>query len=115
MNARISRLRAGASLVTMAREGATKMQRRQFLIAGMAASMVRPARADGAHALVAVATNFSKVAEGLLPAFTAETGHRVRLSSGSTGQLYGQISNGAPMMPFWPPIRRAPSVWKTRG
>ncbi len=76
------------------------MHRRQFLFTGMAASMVRPVRADGARALVAVAANFGKVAEGLLPAFEAETGYQITLSSGSTGQLYGQIVHGAPYDAF---------------
>jgi len=47
-------------------------------------------------ALVAVAANFADAAETLSPAFTAATGHRVQLTTGSTGKLYAQISAGAP-------------------
>lgn len=45
---------------------------------------------------VAVAANFTKVAEELAPIFKAETGHDVSYSFGATGQLYTQISQGAP-------------------
>ena len=45
---------------------------------------------------VAVAANFTKVAEALAPIFKAETGHDVTYSFGATGQLYTQISQGAP-------------------
>lgn len=53
-------------------------------------------RAQAEEALVAVATNFTEVLEGLAPKFTAATGHRIRVSGGSTGKLYAQIRNGAP-------------------
>lgn len=49
---------------------------------------------------VAVAANFTKVAEELAPIFKAETGHDVSYSFGSTGQLYTQISQGAPFEVF---------------
>ena len=45
---------------------------------------------------VAVAANFSRAAEQLAPLFKAETGHDVTYSFGATGQLYAQISQGAP-------------------
>lgn len=45
---------------------------------------------------VAVASNFIKTAEELVEAFEQETGHQVTLVHGSTGQLFSQISNGAP-------------------
>ncbi len=45
---------------------------------------------------VAVASNFLSTAEKIAAAFTAETGHEVLLSNGSTGLLYVQIVNGAP-------------------
>ncbi|RIJ27597.1 molybdate ABC transporter substrate-binding protein [Henriciella algicola] len=46
--------------------------------------------------MVAVATNFLDTAKVLEAEFEAETGLEVILSSGSTGQLYSQIENGAP-------------------
>lgn len=47
-------------------------------------------------ALVAVAANFAKAAGDIGAAFTADTGHTITLTSGSTGKLHAQISEGAP-------------------
>jgi molybdate transport system substrate-binding protein len=49
---------------------------------------------------VAVAANFTQVAEQLAPAFNAATGHDVVYSFGATGQLFTQISQGAPFDVF---------------
>ena len=49
---------------------------------------------------IAVASNFRVPAEEIAARFTAETGHEVRISSGSTGKLYAQIINGAPFAIF---------------
>lgn len=49
---------------------------------------------------VAVAANFTTVAEELAAAFTAETGHDVALSFGATGGLYTQITQAAPFGVF---------------
>ena len=46
--------------------------------------------------VVAVASNFRPALQELSTAFTAETGHTVVISSGSTGRHYAQIVNGAP-------------------
>lgn len=45
---------------------------------------------------LAVASNFVPTAEKLAADFTAETGHAVRISPGSTGKLHAQVVNGAP-------------------
>jgi len=45
---------------------------------------------------VAVASNFRIAAEIISAQFTNETGHEVRISSGSTGKLHAQILHGAP-------------------
>ena len=50
---------------------------------------------------VAVAANFKPTLEGLNRAFEAETGHRILLSSASTGTLSTQISAGAPFDLFF--------------
>lgn len=57
-----------------------------------------PARAE--EALVAVATNFAEPAEAMAERFRAQTGHTVRLATGSTGRLYAQIAQGAPFDVF---------------
>ena len=49
---------------------------------------------------VAVAANFTAVAEELAARFEAESGHEVELSFGATGQLYTQITQAAPFGVF---------------
>ena len=44
---------------------------------------------------VAVAANFHATLRALAEGFGAETGHRLQISSGSTGKHYAQIRNGA--------------------
>ncbi len=45
---------------------------------------------------MAVASNFSAPMQKIAQAFEQETGHKARLSFGSTGNLYAQIHHGAP-------------------
>ena len=52
--------------------------------------------APAAQARAAVAANFLSAARELADGFSASSGHRVDISSGSTGQLYAQIIRGAP-------------------
>lgn len=46
---------------------------------------------------VAVASNFADTAEKLAAAFESQTTHEVRLIRGSSGRLFSQIVNGAPI------------------
>lgn len=55
-----------------------------------------PASARAGEALIAVAANYARAAEAIGKAFTAETGHTANFTTGSTGKLYAQISEGAP-------------------
>lgn len=64
---------------------------------------------------VAVAANFTKVAEELAPLFKAETGHDVSYSFGSTGQLYTQVSQGAPFEVFLAADDERPALAVTEG
>ncbi len=50
--------------------------------------------ADRLH--VAVASNFTATMKALAPMFKSTFGHDLIISSGSTGQLYAQIKQGAP-------------------
>jgi len=69
--------------------------RYRTLLAGLWLSLATPfATAD--TVTVAVASNFSEPLQAIATAFEKETGHKVRLSAGSTGKLYAQIKNGAP-------------------
>jgi len=50
---------------------------------------------------VAVAANFARPMAALVERFEAETAHRVRITTGSTGKHYAQIRNGAPFDAFF--------------
>lgn len=52
--------------------------------------------ASAGEARAAVAANFTQAAKEIGKLFETETGNRVTFSFGSTGQLYAQISQGAP-------------------
>jgi len=91
------------------------MHRRHFLLAALAGGAAWPLRAAEGTALVAVAANFSKVAEGLLPDFEAQSGYKITLSSGSTGQFYGQIINGAPYDAFLAADQARPALLEQAG
>ena len=53
-----------------------------------------PAHAD--TTLVAVAANFAGAADAISAAFHVDTGHIAQITTGSTGKLYAQITEGAP-------------------
>ncbi len=68
------------------------------LIAVVCALNVAPAAA--ATVQIAVASNFMEPAKEIAAAFTAKTGHQTNLSFGPTGQIYVQITQGAPFEIF---------------
>ena len=49
---------------------------------------------------VAVASNFARPAATIVERFQTETGRPIRVTTGSTGQLYAQIMHGAPFDVF---------------
>ncbi len=55
-----------------------------------------PLAAHAGEVTVAVAANFAVAAGQIGAEFQRQTGHEVRLISGSSGKLYAQIANGAP-------------------
>ncbi len=68
------------------------------LFAALALALVAgPLAARADEATIAVAANFATPAEALQKLFEQRTPHRLKLTSGSTGQLYAQIANGAPL------------------
>ena len=69
-----------------------------FFVMGGLLLTVFPARA--AVARIAVAANFRDAAGEIGAAFQSATGHTVRFSFGSTGQLFVQIAQGAPFDAF---------------
>jgi len=66
----------------------------RFLIALLLACIL-PSTVSAAAVRAAVAANFAGTLKELARGFEAETGHRVQISSGSTGKHYAQIRNGA--------------------
>ncbi len=68
-------------------------------IGGLALCLSAAIAAAGT-ATVAVAANFTDAAQELAALFEKETGNKVVFSFGSTGQLFAQISQGAPFDAF---------------
>lgn len=58
------------------------------------------AQVHAADIYVAVAANFAAPMQKIAKSFEQESGHKVLLSFGSTGNLYAQIKNGAPFQLF---------------
>ena len=80
--------------------------------AGMAAL---GGEAVAARATVAVAGNFVLPARALSERFQAATGHEIRLINGSTGGLFAQIMQGAPVDIFLAADRARPQILDERG
>jgi molybdate transport system substrate-binding protein len=59
---------------------------------------------------IAVAANFTSTMNAIIRGFEAQTEHTVRLSSGSSGQIYAQIVNGAPFDIFFSADQEKPAV-----
>jgi len=71
---------------------ATGIQRGTFAIAVLLGAMA--ARADEVQ--VAVAANFAGPMQKIASEFARDTGYKALVSTGSTGNFYAQIKNGAP-------------------
>ena len=71
--------------------------------------------AAAGEAVVAVAANFSEVAERLAGDFERESGHRLTFVAGSTGKLYAQIVNGAPFDAFLAADQESPGRLEKEG
>ena len=66
------------------------------------------AGAGAEEVVVAVASNFASVADGLARRFEATSDHQVTLVAGSTGKLYAQVVRGAPFDVFLAADTRRP-------
>jgi molybdate transport system substrate-binding protein len=71
--------------------------------------------AAGEEAVVAVAANFSEVAELLAKDFERASGHTLTFVAGSTGKLYAQIANGAPFDAFLAADQESPARLEKEG
>jgi molybdate transport system substrate-binding protein len=76
------------------------MKTRFFALIGAIALCFAKQAALAGTASVAVAANFTDAAKEIGALFEKETGDKVELSFGSTGQLYTQITQGAPFDVF---------------
>ena len=65
-------------------------------VLGLLLAWAVPGPLYGDEVRAAVAANFSAAAQEIGALFTAATGHTARFSFGSSGQLYAQITQGAP-------------------
>lgn len=63
----------------------------------------------------AVASNFRATAERLAADFVLQTGHELRISSGSTGKLHAQITYGAPFDVFLAADATSPRLLEESG
>ncbi len=70
--------------------------RRQWIALLMTPGLLFPSKAMAETVHVAVASNFVSTAKKIAEAFGEDTGHKIILSSGSTGKIYAQILKGAP-------------------
>lgn len=80
--------------------GDAAMRLRPRLLSALAASALAiaitlPVQAD--EALVAVAANYSAAAQATADLFARHSGHRIMLTTGSTGKLYAQVVAGSPL------------------
>jgi molybdate transport system substrate-binding protein len=66
------------------------------LTCALLGQVVSAAPACAEEVMVAVAANFTRPLAAIAERFSAATGHRLKVSAGSTGKLYSQIIAGAP-------------------
>ena len=71
--------------------------------------LVSTAGATAGETKIAVASNFAAAAKSIGALFTQETGHSAIFSFGATGQLYTQITQGAPYDVFLAADKARPS------
>lgn len=84
-------------------------------LAALLTGLMLSAAARAETVNVAVAANFTKVAEELAPLFKATTGHDVTYSFGATGQLYTQVTQAAPFDVFLSADEARPAQAVTEG
>ncbi|MEH6491954.1 molybdate ABC transporter substrate-binding protein [Halopseudomonas sp.] len=71
--------------------------------------------AQAGKVTVAVAANFTAPMQAIADAFTEDTGHQLTPAFGSTGQLYAQISHGAPFDVFLAADASTPAKLEAEG
>jgi len=79
------------------------------------ALMLTACTAQSPDARIAVATNMVTAMDALETDFETQTGYEISVSSGSTGQLYAQIVQGAPFDVFLAGDQERPRLLAERG
>lgn len=78
-----------------------KLTRINCLVAGLALIRILFLSEAQAQTInVAVASNFTHPMKALVKAFEKQSGHKVRVSFGSSGKFYAQVKHGAPFQVF---------------
>jgi molybdate transport system substrate-binding protein len=77
-----------------------RLRKLSILVLALATSFVTGQWCSAAQTYIAVAANFTEAAQEIAAAFKARTGHDVLLSFGASGQLFTQITQGAPFQVF---------------
>ncbi|WP_394153693.1 molybdate ABC transporter substrate-binding protein [Vibrio maritimus] len=63
-----------------------------------------------AEVLVAVANNFNRPLHAMVDSFNQATGHQLVVSTGSSGQIFSQVQNGAPYDVFLSADQKRPTA-----
>lgn len=79
------------------------------MLRGLLLALGFSAVAHAGEVKIAVASNFVAPLQQLASEFQQQTGHRLQISSGATGKLFAQISNGAPFEVFLSADDEAPA------
>lgn len=77
--------------------------------------ILMPGSVGAEEVRAAVASNFLLPLKAVAELFEEETGHRVRVISGSTGKLYAQIKQGAPFDVFFAADSTRPRLLEEEG
>lgn len=90
-----------------------KISLRILVLAVLSLIAAGAARAD--EALLAVAANFAGAVEAIGEEFARDTGHTLQVTTGATGKLYAQISEGAPFAVLLSADAKAPAKLEDEG
>ena len=86
---------------------------RRTITAIILATISTPAFAE--RVLIAVAANFAGAASEIARTFSQKTGNDVQITTGATGKLYSQISEGAPFDIFLSADAKTPARLEAKG
>ncbi len=85
---------------------------RKFFLA--LALILSPSQLIAEELMIAVASNFTGTINEVIRQFEAQSEHRIRLSFGSSGQIFAQIINGAPYDMFFSADQEKPLELENR-